>query len=163
MHNYCPTSGCKVQESLRKLEYGSQDSTQASGCIELICAALSPIRLNTSTLFNSYSLFVSLISPLVLGQNYLNKIPFHTLIDSRFTHCFVDSNFVHIHTLKTCSVSPIKLYLFDDLSNTTISKIVALPIIFPSSKNITLDFYITLLDSSYFWFQNIISLPNIIY
>jgi len=37
------------------------------GCVELAYAA---------TLSNSHSLFVSLTSPLILGQDHLNKIPF---------------------------------------------------------------------------------------
>jgi len=68
-------SNC-FQETLGKIESDLQGSAQTKGCIELSCAATSPIQLNTSTLSNSHSLFVSLTSFLILGQDHLNKIPF---------------------------------------------------------------------------------------
>ena len=110
---------------------------------------MSPIQLNTSALSDSHSLFVSLTSPLILGQDHLNKIPFQALIDSRSTHCFVDSKFVDTHHLKTSATLLVAFLLFDKLSNSTISEIANLPIIFSISDCINLDFYVTLLDSSY--------------
>ena len=99
--------------------------------------------------FNStHLLFVSLISPLILGQDYLNKILFWALVNSRSTHCFVDSKFVNTHHLKTSATSPVALCLFDGSSNSTISKIANLPIIFSTSDCMNLDFYVTPLDSS---------------
>ena len=109
---------------------------------------MSPIRLNTSTLSNSHLLFVSLTSLLILGQNHLNKILFQALINSRSTHCFVDSKFVNTHHLKTSATPPLALHLFDGSSNSTISEIANLPIIFSTSDYINLNFYVTLLDSS---------------
>ena len=53
---------------------------------------------------STHSLFVSLTSPLILGQDYLNKIPFQALVDSRSTHCFVDFKFVDTHHLKTSTI-----------------------------------------------------------
>ena len=99
--------------------------------------------------FNStHLLFVSLISPLILGQDYLNKILFWALVNSRSTHCFVDSKFVNTHHLKTSATSPVALCLFDGSSNSTICKITNLPIIFSTSDCMNLDFYVTPLDSS---------------
>ena len=63
------------------------------------------------------------------------------------THCFVNSKFVDTHYLKTSTIPPVALHLFDDLSNNIISKIANLPIILSTGDCINLDFYITLLDS----------------
>ena len=110
---------------------------------------MSSIQLNISTFSNSHSFFVFYTSPLILGQNHLNKILFQSLINFRSTHCFVDSKFVDTHHLKISATHLVILYLFDGSSNSTISKIANLPIIFPTSDYMNLDFYITLLDSSY--------------
>ena len=110
---------------------------------------MSPIQLNTSALSNPHSLFVSLTSLLILGQDHLNKIPFQALIDSRSTYCFVDSKFVDTHHLKISATSLLVLLLFDGSSNYIISEIANLPIIFSTSNCMNLDFYVTLLDSSY--------------
>ena len=113
---------------------------------------MSLIQLNTSALSDPHSLFVSLTFPLILGQDHLNKIPFQALIDSRSTHCFVDSEFVDIHYLKISATLPVALHLFDSLSNSTIFKIANLSIIFfiifSTSDCINLDFYVIPLDSS---------------
>jgi len=61
--------------NLGKIESDPQDSAQTEGCIELFCAAMSPIQLNTSALSAPHLLFVSLTSSLILGQDHLN-IPF---------------------------------------------------------------------------------------
>ena len=109
---------------------------------------MSPIWLNTSTLSDPHLLFFPLTSPLILGQDYLNKIPFQALVDSGSTHCFVDSKFVDTHHLKTSTTPLVALCLFDGSSNSTISEIANLPIIFSTSDCMNLDFYVTLLDSS---------------
>ena len=108
---------------------------------------MSLIWLNTSTLSDPHSLFISLTSSLILGQDHLNKILFQALIDSRSTHCFIDSKFVDTHHLKTSATSLVALRLFDSLSNSTISKIANLSIIFSTSDCMNLDFYVTPLDS----------------
>ena len=108
---------------------------------------MSPIRLNTSALSNLYSLFVSLTSSLIIGQDHLNKIPFWALVDSRSTYCFVDSKFVDIHHLKTSATPLVTLCFFDGSLNSTISQITNLSIIFSISNCMTLDFYVTSLDS----------------
>ena len=109
---------------------------------------MSPIQLNTSTLSNPHLLFVFLTSLLILGHDHLNKILFQALFDSRSTYCFVDSKFVNTYHLKTFVTPPVALCLFDKPSNSTISKIANLPIIFPTSDYMNLDFYVTPLDSS---------------
>ena len=109
---------------------------------------MSLIRLNASALSDPHLLFVSLTSPLILGQDHLNKIPFQALVDSGSTHCFVDSEFVDTHHLKISATPPVALCLFDGSSNSTISEIANLPIIFSTSDCMNLDFYITPLDSS---------------
>jgi len=53
------------------------------------------------------------------------------------------------HHLKTSATPPVALYLFDSLSNNTISEIVNLLIIFFTGNCINLDFYVTPLDSFY--------------
>jgi len=68
-------SNC-FQETLGKIESDPQDSAQTEGHVELPCAAMSPIQLNASALSYSHSLFVSLTSLLILGQDHLNKILF---------------------------------------------------------------------------------------
>ena len=109
---------------------------------------MSLIQLNISTLSNPYLLFVSLTSLLILGQDHLNKITFRALVDSRSTYCFVDSKFVDTHHLKTSTTPSVALHLFDGSSNSTISKIANLPIIFSTGDCMNLDFYVTPLDSS---------------
>jgi len=98
-----------------------------------------------STLSDPHLLFVSLISPLILSQDHLNKILFQALINSGSTYYFVDSKFVDTHYLKISTTPLITLYLFDSSSNSTISEIANLLIIFSTGN---LDFYITLLNSS---------------
>ena len=128
--NNCWSSGSYFWETLGKIKSDPQNSTQTKSYIELSCAVTSPIQLNASALSNSHSLFVSLTSPLILGQNHLNKIPFQAFVDSRSTHCFVDSKFIDTHHLKISTTPPVALYFFDGSSNNTISEIANLPIIF---------------------------------
>ena len=123
------------------------DSTQTEGHIELLCTAMSLIQLNASALSDPHSIFVSFISLLILGQDHLNKIPFWALVDSRSTYYFVDSKFVDTHHLKTSTTPPVALRLFDGSSNSTISEIANLPIIFSTGNCINLDFYVTSLNS----------------
>ena len=110
---------------------------------------MSSIWLNVSTLSNPYSLFVSLTSLLILGQHHLNKILFQAFINSGSTHYFVDSKFVDTHHLKTSATPPVALCLFDGSSNSTISEIANLPIIFSTGDCMNLDFYVTPLNSFY--------------
>ena len=52
------------------------------------------------------------------------------------------------HHLKTSATPPVALHLFDGSSNSTISEIANLPIIFSTDDCMNLDFYVTPLDSS---------------
>ena len=54
---------------------------------------------------------------------------------------------MNTHHLKTSTTLPVALHLFNSLSNSTISEIANLLIIFSTSDCINLDFYVTLLDS----------------
>ena len=69
------------------------------------------------------------------------------LVDSGSIYCFLDSAFACGHSLPTTPTSSVKLCLFDRTSNNIISKVVLLPVKFLSSECMTLDFYVTLLDS----------------
>jgi len=141
------TRDSTLREPLRKLERGSQDSTQTGSRVELVCATTSPMRLNASALSNPNSLCIPLISPLVCASDWLQPIFIWTLVDSRSTHYFLDSAFTHGHSLPTIPTPPVELRLFDGTSNNIISEVVSLPVKFPSGECITLDFYVTLLDS----------------
>jgi len=109
---------------------------------------MSSIQLNASALSDPYSLFISLTFLLILGQNCLNKIPFQALVNSGSTHCFVDSKFVDTHHLKISATPLVALCLFDELSNSIISKIANILIIFSTGDCMNLNFYVTLLDYS---------------
>ena len=108
---------------------------------------MSPMHLNVSTLSGLNSLCIPLISPLVCASDHLQPIPIQTLVDSRSTHCFLDSVFARGHFLPTTPTPPVELCLFDGTLNNIISEVVSLPVKFPSSEYMTLDFYVTLLDS----------------
>jgi len=143
MTNYSRgTRDSALWESPRKLERGSQDSAQTGSHIKLVCVTMSPMRLNTSTLSDPNLLCISLVSPLVCTSDHLQPIPIQTLVDSGSTHCFLDSAFACGH-----STPPMELHLFNGTSSNIISEVISLPVKFPSSECMTLDFYVTLLDS----------------
>jgi len=141
------TRDSALREPLGKLEHGSQDSAQTGSHVELVCATTSPMCLNASALSNPNSLCIPLVSPLVCAPDHLQPIPIQTLVDSRSTHCFLDSAFACGHSLPTTPTPPVELRLFDGTSNNIISEVVSLSVKFPSSECMTLDFYVTLLDS----------------
>ena len=107
-----------------------------------------------STLSDPNSLCVSLTSPLISNSS----LCISALIDSGSTHCFVDTSFVQYYKLPAYPVDPIKLKLFDGTSNSIITQSVALPVKFPSSECMNVNFYVTPLDLScsivlgYNWF-----------
>ena len=105
------------------------------------------MHLNVSALSDPNSLCIPLVSSLVCAPDYLQPIPIRTLVDSGSTHCFLDSAFAHGHSLPTTPTLPVELRLFDGTLNNIISEIVSLPVKFPSSECMTLDFYVTPLDS----------------
>ena len=105
------------------------------------------MHLNTSTLSGPNSLCIPLVSPLVCALDYLQPIPIRMLVDSGSTYCFLDSAFAHRHSLPTTPTPPVELHLFDGTLNNIISEVVLLPVKFPSDECMTLDFYVTPLDS----------------
>jgi len=105
------------------------------------------MHLNVSALSDPNSFCIPLISPLVCVLDHLQPIPIQTLVDSGSTHCFLDSAFAHGYFLPTTSTPPVELRLFDGTSNNIISEVVSLPVKFPSGECMTLDFYVTPLDS----------------
>ena len=105
------------------------------------------MRLNMSALSDPNFLCIPLVSPLVYALDHLQPIPIRTLVDSGSTHCFLDFAFAHGHSLPTTPTPPVELHLFDGTSNNIISKVVLLSVKFLSSECMTLDFYVTLLDS----------------
>ena len=148
MTNYSGgTKDSTLREPLRKLEHGSQDSAQTRSHIELVYATTSPMCLNVSALSDPNSLCIPLVSSLVCAPDHLQPIPIWMLVDSRSTHCFLDSAFAHGHSLPTIPTPPVELHLFDGTSNNIISEVISLPVKFLSGECITLDFYVTLLDS----------------
>ena len=108
---------------------------------------MSLIHLNAPALSNPNSLCIPLVSPLVCASDHLQSIPIWTLVDSGSTHCFLDSAFACEYSLPTTPTPPVELCLFDGTSNNIISEVVLLPVKFSSGKSMTLDFYVTLLDS----------------
>jgi len=107
------------------------------------------MHLNASALSDPNSLCIPLVSPLVCAPDHLQPIPIQMLVNSRSTHCFLDFVFAHGHSLPTTSTPPVELRLFDGTSNNNniISEVVSLPVKFPSGECMTLDFYVTPLDS----------------
>jgi len=105
------------------------------------------MRLNASALSDPNSLCIPLISPLACALDHLQPISIRALVDSRSTYCFLDSAFAHGHFLPTTPTPPVELHLFDGTSNNIVSEVVLLPVKFPSGKCMTLDFYVTLLNS----------------
>ena len=105
--------------------------------------------LNTSTLSDPNSLCIPLVSPLVCALEHLQPISIWMLVDSRSIYCFLDSAFAYRHSLPTTPTLPVELHLFDGISNNIISEVISLPVKFPSSECITLNFYVTLLTSCY--------------
>ena len=131
------------------MEIWPNEVCDTRGHVELICATISLMYLNASALSDPNSLCIPLISPLVCALDHLQPIPIWTLVDSRSTYCFLDSAFAHRHFLPIIPTLPVELCLFNGTSNNIISKVVSLPVKFPSGKYMTLDFYVTLLDSCY--------------
>ena len=105
-------------------------------------------HLNASALFNpdSFHLSVSFTLSDILDSTSLSAI---ALIDSGSSHCFIDPSFIKSVLLRTHSISPVPLQLFDSLQGKTITKVVhKIPLHFLSSNTMPLTFYVTLLDST---------------
>ncbi len=64
------------------------------------------------------------------------------------SHCFVNSKYNEDHNLPTKPIPPVQLRLLDSSTGSHISQSITLPICFPSGNIISIDFYVTCLDSS---------------
>ena len=118
-----------------------QHSAPIEDCIELTGAPMEP-QVNASALYNLNSLIITLNSNLLLTTDI------HTLIDSRSTHCFLNSATILKHQLRTYKINPIPLRLFDSTTNSIICSAVNLLLCFPSGDKQTITFYVTLLEAS---------------
>lgn len=121
---------------VKKLEYGFTDSTQNIDHIDLVYTNISPIHLNTATIFN-LNLHLSLILSLVCKSDYIQNLSFCTFINSESIHCFIDTTFILKYNIPTNPTLPMALKLFDRLlllNNNIISKIVFLSITFLSGN-----------------------------
>ena len=78
----------------------------------------------------------------------LNMSPVSALVDSGFSHCFVDSNFVNKHSLETYAIPPLELHLLDGSLNTFVTEATKLNIQFSTGEVTSETFFVTLLDSS---------------
>src|SRR5271155_5250021 len=83
----CRPSPAKGQGRLEKSLSSPHASAQTEDCIMPCCAHTEEIRLNASALSLRIPLSSDLTSPSVITA----------LVDSGSTHCFVDSNFAHVH------------------------------------------------------------------
>ena len=117
-------------------------SAQPEDCIIPSCATMEAVCLNVSTLSDFNSLCVLLTSTSVPDSVIT------VLIDSGFTHCFVDSKFACTHDLPLTSIPPIQLRLFDGTSNGTITQSFQFLVTFDSAETMTVNMFVTPLDSS---------------
>ncbi len=78
----------------------------------------------------------------------LSNRHFSALIDSGSLDCFIDRKFIDKHHLKTHSVPPLQLQLFDGTTNNMITQAIDLPVRFAFSVVTPTTFYVTPLDGS---------------
>ena len=125
-----------------KIERSLLISAHTLCCVDPNCA-IREVCLNTSAPFKSKALFLQVTTLLLLST-----IVFKALMDSRSTHCFVNSHFTLKNNLLTYSVPPIKLHLFNSSSNNVITQAIEVPL-WISPKHVTLFMYfVTPLNSS---------------
>ena len=62
----------------------------------------------------------------------------------------MDTKFVNFHNLPVYSISPIELKLFDGTSNSIITQLLELPVLLLTGESMTVNFYVTLLNLSFF-------------
>ncbi len=113
---------------------------------------LEVVTLNAAALSN-HSLTVSLSSEVGSGTEsggspIIIILHFLALVDSGSSHCFIDSKYIEDHNLPTKPIPPVQLWLFDGSTGSYISQSITLPVHFPSRNIISIDFYVTCLDSS---------------
>ena len=103
---------------------------------------MEAVHYNASALSDPNSLRVQLTS------TFIPNSIITALIDSGSTHCFVDSKFACTHDLSLTSIPPIEFKLFDSTSNATITQSFQFLVTFDSSESMTVNMFVTLLDSS---------------
>ena len=69
-----------------------------------------------------------------------------SLVDSRSSDSFIDSDFVQTQHLPTHNILPIQLHLMDGTSNSVITQSLDLSIHFPTRETQNLTFFVTPLD-----------------
>ncbi|SJL04355.1 uncharacterized protein ARMOST_07721 [Armillaria ostoyae] len=121
------------------------------GCVDCN-RTLEVVTLNAAALSN-HSLTVSLSSEVGSntesnGSPIITILCFLALVDSGSSHCFVDSKYVEDHNLPTKPIPPVQLWLLDGSTSSHISQSITLLIRFPSGDILSVDFYVTCLDSS---------------
>ena len=65
---------------------------------------------------------------IILNSVLVPKESFIALLDCGSSDCFIETQFVHKHSLPTTTIPPIPLKLFDGTTNSTITQTVELPI-----------------------------------
>ena len=103
---------------------------------------MEAVCLNTSALFDFNSLCVQLTSTSIPNSVIT------ALVDSRSTHCFVDSKFACTHNLLLTSIPLIQLRLFNDTFNATITQSFQFLVTFDSGESMIVNMFVTLLNSS---------------
>ena len=116
-------------ESKKKVS-SSLTSALPESCVDS-GSAPEEARLNASTLSDPNSLM-----PYISFLSY--DIPqLHALMDSRSTHCFIDSKYALEKSFTIYSIPPIILRLFDGTSNFVITQAIDLSIQFPTTGDVT--------------------------
>src|SRR5271163_2233675 len=136
-----PKSRQRTRTTRKKLKQPSR-LAKTEDCVMPGCAHTEEIRLNASTLSDPNSLRIPLSSDLT------SPSVITALVDSGSTHCFVDSNFAHIHNIPLTSIPPIPLKLFDGTSNETITQSASIPVTFDSGESMIIEMFVTPLDPS---------------
>jgi hypothetical protein len=115
---------------------GCTDPTGVPTLFQLGTCALYPL---------SNALYILLSSPVFRNPDF----KFRALIDSRSTHCFIDSCFAAEYKLPTAQLdTKIPLQLFNGSVNSILYQIINLEILLPSGETQKVAFYITTLDPS---------------
>ncbi|KAF5347431.1 hypothetical protein D9757_015162 [Collybiopsis confluens] len=116
------------------LARSSDSSAQDWSCVNRDRAFLE-VTLNAAAL-SLNSLIKSLFTSHPISHSSL-ELP--TLIDSGSSDNFIDSKFVHMHSLSTIKIPPVKLRLLDGSYGSVISEKISLPISFNIGKPLCRD------------------------
>ena len=111
------------------------------GVVHLINSVEPKLQLGTASPGSYNALMVPVSLSIVLGV-------FTDLVDSGSSDLFIDSAFVLNNKLVSQSIKPHPLSLIDSMVNNFVKQIVTLPIKFPCGMSFSVEFFVTLLDSS---------------